>query len=319
MQKLTRSIYLICLLVLASTPTFAAQTVVEPFKNSVEKGVFETQFDAFGYALASGAEPVLKRVEGSIVSRVLLKPADKSNLEVFRSYEQELQAAGFTMLLATSPAGVNPKNMIRELYTTPFNDLSNRSYRNSDNSVSTNDLARISTFGQYYLSAKRTQGDITLFVALVLSKERNLYLIDELSTAAMETGTVTINLDAILSAIKETGKIAIYDVHFAAGSAQIKSASNDALKTIATYLEQASGRFYIVGHTDDTGALSNNLGLSARRAVAVKTALVADFGISGDRLEARGVGPLAPISKNTNEQGRALNRRVEIVQRLENN
>ena len=82
-------------------------------------------------------------------------------------------------------------------------------------------------------------------------------------------------------------------------------------------MNEAVGGFYIVGHTDDTGMLAGNLSLSERRAAAVKRALVADFGVVGDRLETRGVGPLVPVSTNTAESGRALNRRVEIVQRLE--
>jgi len=301
---------------MTNTAAIAAETALEPFKGSVEKGIFEIQFDAFSYAVAENDEPVLKQIEGSLVSRVLLKPLDKSNLEVFRSYEQELRAAGFTILLAATPTDNDPKNTIQKLYRAPFNDLVSRSYRNTDGAVYTNDLSRISTFGQYYLSASRTQGGTTVLVALSLSRERNLYLIDELTAAAMETGTVTVNLEAMRAAISETGKIAIYDVYFSTGSAQIEPASADALAVIAAYLTEAEGGFYVVGHTDDTGTLTNNLTLSEQRAAAIKKALVTDFGIAADRLETRGVGPLVPISNNLGQAGRSLNRRVEIVQRL---
>jgi OOP family OmpA-OmpF porin len=64
-----------------------------------------------------------------------------------------------------------------------------------------------------------------------------------------------------------------------------------------------------------SGDLEHNLDLSKRRAAAVVQALVADHGISADRLTPRGVGPLAPVASNDSEEGRALNRRVELVKR----
>ena len=118
------------------------------------------------------------------------------------------------------------------------------------------------------------------------------------------------------SEIEASGKIAIYDIHFATGSAVIEPDSAESLGVIARYLNEAPGGFYIVGHTDDTGSLETNRALSEQRAVAVKEALVTEHGIDASRLEASGVGPLAPVSTNIGEPGRALNRRVEIVQRL---
>lgn len=181
------------------------------------------------------------------------------------------------------------------------------------------DLDRLATFGDYYLTASRTQGGESLYVGVLLCRDNNLYLIDELTTAAMETGTVSLNLDLMRSEIEETGKIAVYDIHFATGSAAIEAESADALTVIASYLEEIGGSFYIVGHTDDTGPLEGNITLSDARAAAVKEALVNEYGVASTRLEPSGVGPLAPVSNNTGEPGRALNRRVEIVQRLGGN
>lgn len=207
--------------------------------------------------------------------------------------------------------------MLRQLYRPPHNDLRGRRYRATDGRLATNDLGWLSTFGQYYLLASRTQGGSTLYVALLIADRNDLYLIDEVTTAAMETGTVTLNLEHMRTEIEQTGKIAIYDLYFATGSAAIEPASAAALAVIASYLGEVDGNFYVVGHTDDTGALDANLSLSERRAAAVKNALIAEFEIPDGRLETRGVGPLVPISNNTDEAGRALNRRVEIVQRLE--
>jgi outer membrane protein OmpA-like peptidoglycan-associated protein len=73
-------------------------------------------------------------------------------------------------------------------------------------------------------------------------------------------------------------------------------------------------KVYIVGHTDNQGALDYNVGLSQRRAEAVARALAGQYGIPAARMSARGLGPLAPVTSNATEEGRAKNRRVELVQ-----
>jgi outer membrane protein OmpA-like peptidoglycan-associated protein len=69
----------------------------------------------------------------------------------------------------------------------------------------------------------------------------------------------------------------------------------------------------VVGHTDNVGGLEANMKLSQSRADAVTQALVRDHGISASRLKAYGDGPYAPVSSNDTEEGRAKNRRVELV------
>lgn len=293
----------------------AAQQVVSRFAGSVEKGVYTTDYDALLYSteITRDAEP--ERIEGALVSRVYVKPEGKSNLEVYRSYERELTAAGFEILVAQTP-DPELKWMIWKIYRAPYTDLQSRDYRDTEDRVMTSDLARIASFADHYILARGTQGDETYHVAVILSNEDDLYMVEELRTEAMETGTVTLDIEAMRSALETAGKIAIYDIHFATGSADIEASSADALSVIASYLEESGDTYYVVGHTDDTGTLAGNLELSNARAAAVKTALVSEYGIAQDRLETRGVGPLAPVSANADEAGRALNRRVEIVKRL---
>ncbi|MGC3999553.1 MAG: OmpA family protein [Anaeromyxobacter sp.] len=73
-------------------------------------------------------------------------------------------------------------------------------------------------------------------------------------------------------------------------------------------------RVYVVGHTDNTASLDLNLKLSQARAEAVVQALVAKQGIDAGRMVGRGAGPIAPVASNATEEGRARNRRVELVQ-----
>ena len=70
---------------------------------------------------------------------------------------------------------------------------------------------------------------------------------------------------------------------------------------------------FIVGHTDSQGAYDHNMDLSRRRAEAVAAELVKSYGIGKQRLRTAGLGFLAPVGSNATEDGRALNRRVELV------
>jgi len=72
-------------------------------------------------------------------------------------------------------------------------------------------------------------------------------------------------------------------------------------------------KVYVVGHTDNVGVLAANIDLSKRRAASVVDALTTQYGISASRLQPYGDGPYAPIASNDAEDGRALNRRVELV------
>ena len=116
----------------------------------------------------------------------------------------------------------------------------------------------------------------------------------------------------------QNGKVAVYGIHFDTDKAELKEASFETLEQIKQLFEMKKElKLYIVGHTDDTGSLSHNVDLSQRRAQAVVTALVDRYGISASRIKSFGAGPYAPVASNLNEQGRAKNRRVELVQRLD--
>lgn len=77
----------------------------------------------------------------------------------------------------------------------------------------------------------------------------------------------------------------------------------------------ASLKLTVVGHTDAKGTDDYNLDLSRRRASNVSSALVADYAIDWTRLQSRGAGAGEPVASNDDEEGRAKNRRVELVKR----
>jgi OOP family OmpA-OmpF porin len=75
----------------------------------------------------------------------------------------------------------------------------------------------------------------------------------------------------------------------------------------------ASLKVHVVGHTDNVGGLDANMKLSRDRADAVVQALVRNHGIIASRLNTYGDGPYAPVASNDTEEGKAKNRRVELV------
>jgi OOP family OmpA-OmpF porin len=120
---------------------------------------------------------------------------------------------------------------------------------------------------------------------------------------------------ALAGDITRSGHAAVYGILFDHDSYVIKAESEPTLQAIAELLAaNPSLKLYVVGHTDMTGSVDYNMELSTNRAQAVVDALVESYGISADRLTAKGVGPLCPVSSNRTEEGRRLNRRVELVE-----
>ena len=114
--------------------------------------------------------------------------------------------------------------------------------------------------------------------------------------------------------INSTGHASVYGIHFDFNKADVKPESEPTLKEIAKLLKQTPElNLYVVGHTDSVGEISYNMKLSQTRAEAVVKALVTKYGVAQNRLDPYGVGPLSPVASNETDEGRALNRRVELV------
>ena len=119
---------------------------------------------------------------------------------------------------------------------------------------------------------------------------------------------------SIYDELAEKGRWATQGILFDVGSATLKGESTPTLKEIAQVLkEHADLKVEIQGHTDNTGAAAANLKLSDERANAVKAALVSEYGVSEAQLTAKGYGVTKPVAPNTTVEGRANNRRVELV------
>jgi outer membrane protein OmpA-like peptidoglycan-associated protein len=143
-----------------------------------------------------------------------------------------------------------------------------------------------------------------------------IVLLDLVETAPMESKMVTVDAGMMAKDIATSGHVALYGIYFDHDKSDVKPESAPTLAEIAKFLKaEPKLSLYVVGHTDNVGTYDYNMALSDRRAAAVVTELTSKHGIAAARLKPAGTGPLAPVAPNDTEDGRAKNRRVELVKR----
>jgi outer membrane protein OmpA-like peptidoglycan-associated protein len=141
----------------------------------------------------------------------------------------------------------------------------------------------------------------------------NMYRLTIVERQMMKQEIVA-DANAMGNDINLTGHVAVYGIYFETGESDINEKSAEAISQISILLKNNTAlKLYVVGHTDNVGSIDANLKLSKERADAVVNSLTANYGIAADRLKAYGVASLAPVASNDTEEGRAKNRRVELV------
>ena len=115
------------------------------------------------------------------------------------------------------------------------------------------------------------------------------------------------------AALDAEGRVQLHGILFDLDKATLQAESVNQLQDVVTLMKDNPGlKLEIQGHTDNQGADEYNLDLSQRRAETV-VAYLGLFGINNDRLTAQGFGETKSVMANTTEEGRAKNRRVELV------
>ena len=254
-------------------------------------------------------------LEGKLTRLWYEAPGATRSLELYRNYVNELGANGYKTLYDSTkdPKATQWSNFLTTLSS------SNKDYIKNIRSEYV--IYAASTSGLRTGSFQKGNTTIRL-IAVEWPKEDKVYkaregayiAVDILETKAMEQSMVVVSAAEIEKSLTTSGKVAIYGIHFDTAKADIKPESRPSLEQIAAYLKQdAKARLHVVGHTDNVGNFNSNLQLSRQRADAVTSALVKNYGIAANRLTANGVASLAPVASNASEDGRARNRRVELV------
>lgn len=173
----------------------------------------------------------------------------------------------------------------------------------------------------YVYGFKNKEGNPVLIQYMTHSQRYTIMEVKAVDTS-MKMGTLKVEEDSnnvqatkaedLEKSIKDTGKATVY-INFAVNKATIESSSNVVITEIAKMLKQdPSLKLSIEGHTDNSGTQAHNQQLSEKRAEAVKNVLTKD-GIAANRLSSKGLGQSKPIADNATEDGKAQNRRVELV------
>ena len=162
-----------------------------------------------------------------------------------------------------------------------------------------------------YLSGKLVKGGKEVWLLIQIYNDGRDYSVTTVEKAAMAQEVTATDLYASLA---KDGYVTI-DVHFDTNKSVIKAESEPLLDQVAAMLKANAGlKLAVEGHTDSTGDAKANKTLSEQRAKAVVDALV-KRGIGAARLTSAGYGAERPVADNRSEEGRARNRRVELVKK----
>jgi len=262
-------------------------------------------------------------VEGEVTRLVYLGPHGKTPLEVFRNYEQALKAAGLQVKFRCElDCGLL-------YFHWRFGPVADAMHWSEGHLVSARDPGRKWGFADAIagddgrllygtLARGGTVASILVYTSLAGYEEveASNTVIEIAQPRAMQTGQVTVNADAMAKGLAAEGKVALYGITFDTGKAVLKPESDAQLKEMAQLLSADKAlKAFVVGHTDNQGGFDENVKLSLARAQAVREALVSRYKVDGARLTPWGVASVSPVASNAGEEGRARNRRVELVAR----
>jgi outer membrane protein OmpA-like peptidoglycan-associated protein len=315
MKKLNR-VALVCVLAALAALLAVAQRpdlkgskdhpLVTRYPGSVITDYAYSEFDAvmfpLGKANNQGQFDKSLRLEGKVTRIGYEAPAHRSILEIYRNYESALLKSGFQVLwscINNDGCGGGPTQLT--------------SYGGEDWGWGS---------GQRYLVAKspRTTGDayVSLHVGQWSDTERGAYVVlFVLEMKPMEGGLVSVDAKALGDSLATTGHVEVPGIFFDTAKSVLKPESDAALQEIAKLLQANPAlKVWVVGHTDAVGSPESNMALSNARAAAVTQALTQKNGVDAKRLAPFGAGPYAPVASNDSEEGRAKNRRVELVKHL---
>ncbi|MBF0376292.1 MAG: OmpA family protein [Desulfamplus sp.] len=166
--------------------------------------------------------------------------------------------------------------------------------------------------GTQYVIVK-VEKDDKEFWAQIEAADNGMYTIHVVEKQLMKQ-VVVANAEAMSGSIKDIGRVSVYGIYFDTGKADLKPESEQAMTEIVKMLKADPNlKIYVVGHTDNTGQFAANVKLSMDRAVSVVNSLTIKYGIAAARLTPFGCGPVAPVASNKTDDGKAKNRRVELV------
>ncbi len=319
--------------------------VIKRYEGSLIVSGERKAFDAFAFPLAPLEQvpgktddrnnqlfqPGLQKgVEGAYTRLVYLIPPDRSPLEVVRNYQEEVKSAGGKVLYecadigcggdATRASGGGGGRMSLSMVLKPLRRI-------NEDVFAPGYCALLSKIADQRFMVAELPGDVHLSVLVYTVKNDNppeacfsfnnrvFAVVDIVEPKAREQKMVTVTSTQMARAIADAGRVALYGILFDFNKADVKPESDPTIEEMAKLLKSSPEmKLLVVGHTDNVGGLPSNMTLSQRRAGAVVQVLTSRFGIAKERLTPVGVAFAAPVATNKTDEGRARNRRVELVE-----
>jgi OOP family OmpA-OmpF porin len=254
------------------------------------------------------------KTEGLVSRYTYLAPAGRSAAELLRNYKNEFQRLSLIPIFEKTIADKGG-------YGAALGDIPDQ-----------DDLGQILAYGEaqerlliskskgskptYYYLFVTAYGDgiIPERLAGILTKDRALAELIIVEPQQMEENMTLLNADEMSQSITDTGRVLLYGITFDTGKDSLRPDSEPMLKEIAKLLnDHPSLNIRVVGHTDNQGSAASNLELSRRRSASVVNELKTKYAVAVSRLDSFGCGLYAPVASNSAEEGRAKNRRVELV------
>jgi len=283
--------------------------LISRFEGSIMELYDHKNYDQYTLILGfneNGEANKMVDVEGEITRIQYSVSEDHSVFEVFRNYEIALKSANFNISYSCSEKTA-PTSYEFWMYN----------YYGDINKIRDDRISPDGRMGFRYIVANGDNEGKNVYVVLFISSDNDynwiLVTMDVIEEKPMETGLVT--AATIEKGLNISGHTVLEGIFFDTGKSTIKEESGSALKIISGYLNAyPDKKFFIVGHTDNTGDFASNMTVSEERAKAVMNELINKYGVNADQLEAYGVSYLSPVSSNATDEGKTRNRRVEIVE-----
>jgi len=256
-----------------------------------------------------------QKVEGLVSSYTYLAPLGRSPAEVMQNYKLEFTRLGLVTMYekgATDQGWFGPT----------FSNISNEEdlgqilccNESQERVLVGRSKDAQPTYYEIFVTSYK-DGIIPPRLAKAVAKDRTMAEIIVIAPQKLDQKMVFVNADEMKRSIADTGKVALYGLYFDTDKDTMRADSAPTMEEIAKLMRaNPQMKLRVVGHTDDQGATAYNLDLSKRRAASVAQQLVSRYGISASRLDSFGAGQYAPVASNQTEDGRAKNRRVELVE-----
>jgi len=253
-------------------------------------------------------------VEGLVSRYTYVAPEGRSAVELLRNYRLEFERLGLEVLY-------EKRADERGWFGPTFDVISNEDrigqilmYNEAQERVLVGKSSDPQPIYYYVFVTTYRDGVIPEHLRETVSADRGLVQIVVVAPESLTERMTFVNAAEMSRSLASSGRVILDGLYFDTDSDVLRADSRPLIDEVVKLLrENPQLKVRVVGHTDNQGATDYNLDLSRRRTASIVTELTANHGIAAERLDPFGAGPYAPVASNDTEEGRARNRRVELV------